>query len=532
MADTFNPRGAPVPSTGYYDGWELTNRPAMLPFLAEYTNRNTGEKSGGFAMPSMVTEPVNALVSLLNTPAGTMPNPQSPENQRNALTALLSLYGGNALGGMARGAAGRAAGHALEMEAARPVAYSNAIEGAMNNPSLLRLMDDINYAGLNRRALDDYGVGYEGLSSSQEAKLRGWSDPALLSDTGKPNPVGAGVAGNVENMRVYHGTDTPFSSANTDSMWVTTRPEIASNYANGLHRGNGYEASSPSIMPLDLSGKMYDATALQNRTGLFDEARANAREAGADFIKYPGGNYEAINRGTVRSPLTGELLFSDTGKPNPVGAGVAGHLPMDEASRMARAREMGFNTDQVLYHGTGKDFEQFNPGERANGSKRLTYLTDNPDIADIYANSQNYGLKGGGNPMIYPVFAKAEKPLVVSDKGPDGSFGWVSDNLAAALGVEHPPAGKYSTLYDEARRQGYDQVQIREMTDLGGQQTQYIPLDPSNIRSVNAAFDPAKADSSFLLASDTGRPNPLGAALTSDNQENSLMDLLKKYGIR
>lgn len=183
MADTFDPRGAPVPATGYYDGWELTNRPAMLPFLAEYTNRNTGEKSGGFAMPSMVTEPINALVSLLNTPSGAMPNPQNPENQRNALTALLSLYGGNALGGMARGAAGRAAGHAMEMEAARPVAYSNAFEGAMSNPSLLRMMDDIDYAGLNRRALDEYGVGYEGLNSSQEAALRGWSDPStFLSD--------------------------------------------------------------------------------------------------------------------------------------------------------------------------------------------------------------------------------------------------------------------------------------------------------------------------------------------------------------
>lgn len=109
MADPFNPRGSPVPSNSY-DGWELTHRPAMLPFLAEYTNP-LGETSGGWAMPEMVTEPVNALSRLLNTPAGTMPNPQNPENQRNALTALLSLYGGNALGGMARGAAGRAAGH-------------------------------------------------------------------------------------------------------------------------------------------------------------------------------------------------------------------------------------------------------------------------------------------------------------------------------------------------------------------------------------------------------------------------------------
>lgn len=172
---------------------------------------------------------------------------------------------------------------------------------------------------------------------------------------------------------------------------------------------------------------------------------------------------------------------------------------MDHASRMQRAKQMGFDTDKTLYHGTGKDFTEFDPGTTGQGRKRNIYLTDNPEIADIYANSKNYGLKGGGDPSIYPVYAKAEKPLVVSDKGPDGSFGWVSDNLAKALGVDQPGPGKYASLYDEARRQGYDQVQIREMTDLGGPQTQYIPLEAKNIRSVNAMFDPSKADSPNLM---------------------------------
>lgn len=193
MADKFNPRGAPVPSTGYYDGWELTHRPSMFPFLAEYTNAQ-GETSGGMAMPSMVEEPINALSRLLNTPSGTMPAPNDPQNQKDALLGLMSLYGGNALGGMARGVAGRAAGHALEMETASPVAYSNAIEGAMRNPNMLRMMDDIDYAGLNRRALNEYGVGYEGLNSSQEAALRGWSDPStFLSDTSRPSLLGAAL---------------------------------------------------------------------------------------------------------------------------------------------------------------------------------------------------------------------------------------------------------------------------------------------------------------------------------------------------
>lgn len=175
MADPFTPRGAPVPQNPY-DGWDLTHSPAMLPFLAEYTNAQ-GHKAGGWAMPTMVEEPINALSRLLNTPTGTMPDPQDPQNRQDALTGLLSLYGGNAVGGMARGALGRGAARGLEMEAARPVAYSNALETAFSNPNMLRMMDDINYADLNRRALDQYGVGYEGLNSSQEAALRGWSYP-------------------------------------------------------------------------------------------------------------------------------------------------------------------------------------------------------------------------------------------------------------------------------------------------------------------------------------------------------------------
>jgi hypothetical protein len=107
-----------------------------------------------------------------------MPDPRDPQNQSDALTGLMALYGGNAVGGVARNALGKSAARGLEMEASRPVAYSNGIDAAMSNPGMLRMMRDIDYANLNRRALDEYGVGYEGLSGSQEAALRGWSDPS------------------------------------------------------------------------------------------------------------------------------------------------------------------------------------------------------------------------------------------------------------------------------------------------------------------------------------------------------------------
>jgi hypothetical protein len=34
---------------------------------------------------------------------------------------------------------------------------------------------------------------------------------------------------------------------------------------------------------------------------------------------------------------------------------------MDQASRMQRAREMGFDTDTVYYHGTRRQFDEFEP---------------------------------------------------------------------------------------------------------------------------------------------------------------------------
>ena len=88
---------APRPPIDPYDGWDLTNRPAMLPFLAEYTNRQTGEKSGGFAWPTMVTGTSAGGERTAEHTAWNHANPQNPEQQENALTLLMSLYGGNAL---------------------------------------------------------------------------------------------------------------------------------------------------------------------------------------------------------------------------------------------------------------------------------------------------------------------------------------------------------------------------------------------------------------------------------------------------
>lgn len=163
------------------------------------------------------------------------------------------------------------------------------------------------------------------------------------------------------------------------------------------------------------------------------------------------GATRTTGRGVYSLPppnYTGETLFSDTGKPSILGSALAtaGELPMDLASRMARAKEIGFDTDKVFYHGPNRNFDSFDP--KMIGSKTWTpmgapegfWFTDDPQIAGRYAK--------GDNGSIMPVYLKDPQMLA-------------SGRVAVAG-------------------------------------------DPRNIRSVNAAFDPSKSDSANLLAAQTG----------------------------
>ena len=73
------------------------------------------------------------------------------------------------------------------------------------------------------------------------------------------------------------------------------------------------------------------------------------------------------------------------------------------------------------------------------------------------------------------------------------------------------------------------------MTDLGGPQTQYIPLEPHYIRSVNAAFDPAKSSSANLLAAnpETSAAPGLGLMAAAKQEpmgyDDKLIEILRKY---
>jgi hypothetical protein len=208
-------------------------------------------------------------------------------------------------------------------------------------------------------------------------------------------------------------------------------------------------------------------------------------------------------------PALGGLPFAQRGAVGSAG-GRLGALPMDEASRMARAREMGFDTDKTWYHGTPyAGFDEFSasPAQRANsGWHGVSFAPDadhasgysgvgtmqiarNPSIMDRMLGRDpgvDTHVVGGqtGQSAIIPAYLRAQNTYKVT-----------LDELDRI-------GGDRAALTKRLQRDGYDSMDIMDQ----GQVQERVIFDPKNIRSPRAAFDPARSDSANLLAS-----NPLTA---------------------
>ena len=170
------------------------------------------------------------------------------------------------------------------------------------------------------------------------------------------------------------------------------------------------------------------------------------------------GDYKIISKKVPASQLftNGDSINEFGFDPSSKG------LLMDKPSRMARAKEQGFDTDKKVYHGTADDFDAFDP-DRAIG----TQFWSTTNKAEI--ESGDVGAQGSG--VIKEMYHRIKNPA-----------GWEEYD-------------KFGT--DELIRKGYDGLKL---PDGKGDYT-YVAFDPSQYRSVDAAFNPAKASSSNLLAS-------------------------------
>jgi hypothetical protein len=170
----------------------------------------------------------------------------------------------------------------------------------------------------------------------------------------------------------------------------------------------------------------------------------------------------------------------------------APELPMDEASRMARAKEMGFDVDDPQFKGMypydwtkevgdykgpeiteinrTTEFPAFNKGEA--GVDLSGFTASSPEVANRFAGPEG---------AVYPLLIKRGRELVIDAKG-----GFAAD-------VQFGESGK---AFREAVKSGdYDSIRIINTKDEGDITAM---ITPENIRSRFAKFDPAKKGSADI----------------------------------
>lgn len=273
--------------------------------------------------------------------------------------------------------------------------------------------------------------------------------------------------------------------------------------------------------------------------------------------------------------------------------------------RLQRARELGFDTKNIYFHGTKSDITAFDPSYRGAQNTRAGVKTeqafyfsmpDDPETASYYAERANFereqveaikanpdidiedllklgrgevkdhpeykraenaykkafkklkskadkagkkvhelpgyvALKNGEmkrlgeverniratDANVVPVFLKFRNPFVFNTSSPE--------NMEFLDKLEKESPGEHhhlAALVEWAKEQGYDAI-IRE-----GSERSIAVFDPSQIRSVNAEFDPAKADSAQIL-DQSGEASPRGRILFDRKNRRNVIQIFEGH---
>jgi hypothetical protein len=281
--------------------------------------------------------------------------------------------------------------------------------------------------------------------------------------------------------------------------------------------------------------------------------------------------------GAVASALTGPMMPIMAPK-GALGAGPVMRtaetgLDMSPEARAARAQEMGYTVD--AYHGTKGNFDSFSPdkvGSNAmNYGEGAYYFTDNPNVASGYAMADLPGAPGGAYEQMVSNQADLAKladnprinalPESIRETARRAMADTLKKNIAGTseryqkalegapqvipskLRFDNPyivdaDGGQHWNFTPQAikaaQEGGHDGAIIRNVRDqphIGKDvtvpSTVYVPFNPNQIRSRNAAFDPAKANSPDLLASRAPLP---AAPQTEEQKRAAIAELLRNGG--
>jgi len=210
--------------------------------------------------------------------------------------------------------------------------------------------------------------------------------------------------------------------------------------------------------------------------------------------------------GTRLRGILDELIA--TGYPEQVAERIAsGDLPMDTASRMQRAEAMGFDPSNVAYHGTRADITEFQPSARGKMGPGV-YTSPSPVVAGSYSTPGHRIPRSG----VYEDRGLLDEELLVSEGANVMPLLLRGDRMERFEALKQNPDIPIATL-SEPTTEGASELAARlEREGITGLEIQgrgsdgmrsynvreQNTFDPSNVRSLFAAFDPEYKGSNIL----------------------------------
>ena len=235
---------------------------------------------------------------------------------------------------------------------------------------------------------------------------------------------------------------------------------------------------------------------------------------------------------------------------------------MDQASRMQRAEDLGFDVNNPYFHASKQDIDEMKPGY----DDGLVFVTPDPEFANNWLGKGKFQERQGGtgsieelkkqktilraehnkvmeslseadrqryydevawpqtrqliteidqaDSVIYPLLSKTKKPFrpdqdykvfeeLYSKEYLDAGFS-PADGLPTfrdALKDGNYLLYERKEVVDFLKSKGYDSMFLKESSGSGNKFTTLGIFDAKDLRSKNAEFDPEKIESSNILSS-------------------------------
>ena len=257
-----------------------------------------------------------------------------------------------------------------------------------------------------------------------------------------------------------------------------------------------------------------DPTAMANAsksTGLLTTAASEAQDMAKRILELRAEGRASEVTDEMMAQADPQYMFANT------------PLPMDEASRMARAREMGRQAEGLHGTVTGNDFSSFR-------GDRETYIApvsqEGLDLVSQFSSADQG--------RVFPLMHTSD---ILDTADPSGMF-QQRRNMQALydknnLGDFKPsdkglPHWSDMQAINVARNAGYGGIKLEERDWVDSTAI----FDPANIRSRFARFDPEFAHLSNLSAANV---SPLGGLLAqsgvSDKQAERIEEYLRRRGL-